>query len=94
MRILTIIKYAVLGYISAFAITLIMCIVLSIVTDFGEFMTWRQQLAMMLSASLSSALWGLLAFVPLVLINVSGKTRFKKLKSIKDHFDIDYPDKP
>lgn len=93
MRGLTFIKRAAIGYAVAFAVTIVLCIMVSVVTDFGEYITWREQLAIMLKACLQSGLWGF-AYPFIMIMMEIGKTRFKNLKSIKDHFDIDYPDKP
>jgi len=83
----------VIGYAIAFTVTIVLCIIVSIVTDFGEYITWQKQLAIMLNACIQSGLWGVV-YPFIMLMMESGKTRFKNLKSIKDHFDIDYPDKP
>ena len=93
MRLLTFIKLAIIGYAAAFATTAILCIIVSLVTDFGEYITWQRQLAIMLDTCVRCGLWGLV-YPCIMLAMESGKTRFKNLKSIKDHFDIDYPDKP
>jgi len=83
----------VIGYAVAFTVTIVLCIIVSIVTDFGEYITWRKQLAIMLHACIESGLWGVV--YPFIMLMMEfGKTRFKNLKSIKEHFDIDYPDKP
>lgn len=86
-------KRLVFGYAIAFAFTVLMCIIISIVTDFGEYITLQQQLHILLMASIKSGFWGF-AYPVIMYVMDSDKTRFKTLNSIKQHFDIDYPDKP
>lgn len=86
-------KRLVFGYIMAFAFTVVMCIIVSIVTDFGEYITVKQQIVIMLGASFKSAFWGC-AYPFIMYFTDSSKTRFKKLNSIKEHFGIDYPHEP
>lgn len=85
-------KRLVIGYAVAFAFMIFMCIIISIITDFGQYITVQTQIHIMLLASIKSGFWGC-AYPFIMYIMDSSKTRLKKLNSIKEHFDIDYPDK-